>query len=53
MVNLAINPLIPLGFAGNPVTARALPATPCPDPTSSYTQDNDSVERSAPQSDER
>ena len=39
-VNLAINPLIPLGFVGT----GAAPCTgfPCPDPTSSYTQDNDS-----------
>jgi hypothetical protein len=50
-VNLALNPLIPLGFVGT----GAAPCTgfPCPDPTSSYTQDNDSVERSEPQSGKR
>jgi hypothetical protein len=51
-VNLALNLLIPLNFAGTPGN---LPCTGsvCPDPTSSYTQDDPSVEKSAPQSDER
>ena len=53
MVNLAINPLIPVGFAGTPGNLPCTTATTCPDPTSSYTQDNDSVEKSAPQSDKK
>jgi hypothetical protein len=50
-VNLALNPLIPLGFVGT--GAGPCTGSPCPDPTSSYTQDNDSVERSEPQSGKR
>jgi hypothetical protein len=52
-VNLAINPLIPLNFAGTPGNLPCTTATTCPDPTSSYTQDDDAVERSAPQSDQK
>lgn len=54
MVNLAINPLIPVGFAGTPGNHPCTTATTsCPDPTSSYTQDNDSAESSVPQSDKK
>jgi hypothetical protein len=53
MVNLAINPLIPVGFAGTPGNHPCTTATAsCPDPTSSYTQDADSVE-TVPQLDKK
>jgi hypothetical protein len=41
MVNLAINPLIPLNFpgTGEPPCTLIPPSTTCTDPTSSYTQD--------------
>jgi hypothetical protein len=48
MVNLAINPLIPLNFPGtpghNPCTIVP-PATSCPDPTSTYTNDTEESSR--------
>ncbi len=51
-VNLTINTLIPLNFMGTGA-GPCTPGAPCPDPTHSYTQDNDPVERSVPQSDDR
>ena len=51
MVNLALNPLIPLTFAGTPGQQPCTTDTTCSDPTSSYTDDSD--ERKPSPSDRR
>ena len=49
MVNLALNPLIPLTFAGTPGHQPCTTTdTTCPDPTSSYTDDSDERKASPP-----